>query len=237
MFVWLIGVTSGQLDLLSLKALTIISNCRFCFYASSLISSSLLRLCSNAICVRPTLRDSIEDIIYMILCSKGLVAKLYSGSPFFYSGVNETSFYLNMLNIKYSVLPSVNVIDTALSYLGYEFTSIWNKSVIITRLSKKNVINSKLFSLESICNLKPLLILYLSVRLIPYFAALAAYNYGLDCPVICVFKSSWGSEAFMLSSVRWLQRDISCSRYTRAVLIIVGRALMSCKHFSSKLTR
>ncbi|ATY93508.1 Cobalt-precorrin-4 C(11)-methyltransferase [Candidatus Hodgkinia cicadicola] len=236
MFVWLIGITSGQLDLLSLKALTIISSCKFCFYAGSLININLLRLCSNAICVRSILRDSIEDIIYMFLCSKGLVVKLYSGSPFFYSGINETSFYLNMLNIKYSILPGVSVIDTAFSYLGYEFTSVWSRSVIITKLNKKSVTNSKLFSLESICSFKPIIVLYLSVRLIPYFCKVATYNYSLDCPVVCIFKSSWGSEIFMLSSLRWLQQDIVCSRSVRMILLIVGKALLSCRCFSNKLT-
>ncbi|XXM90193.1 SAM-dependent methyltransferase [Candidatus Hodgkinia cicadicola] len=235
MFVWLVGVCSGQLDLMSVKALTLINNCRFCFYAGTLISASLIRLCFNAVCVRSILKDSVEDVIYMILCSSGLVVKLYSGSPFVYSGVSETSYYLSVLGVKWAVLPSVGVIDTALSYLGYEFTSVWGKSVVITKLSKKSLVNNKLFSLENICDVKPLLVVYLSVRLVPFFCKLATYCYGRDCPVVCVFKSGWDAEVFLLSSLRWLERDISCSNVVRMVLLIVGKALLLCVCSGSKL--
>ncbi len=200
--VWVIGVNSGQLDLISLKALTLINSCAFCFYVGSLISSSLLRLCSNAICVRSVLRSSLEDTVYMILCSRGLVIRLHSGSAFVYSGVNETSFYLSLLGLRCAVLPSVGVVDTALAYLGCELTSVWSKSVVVTRLNKRSLVNSKLFSLEHICSSKPLLVLYLSVRLIPFFCELATYAYCSDCPVVCVFKSSWHAEAFLLSNLR-----------------------------------
>ncbi|XXM93390.1 MAG: SAM-dependent methyltransferase [Candidatus Hodgkinia cicadicola] len=231
------GVNSGQLDLISLKALTLISNCRFCFYAGSIIGTDVLRLCANAVCARCVLKDSIEDVVYMLLCSRGLVVKLYSGSPFVYSGINETSFYLNALGLKCVVLPSVSVIDTALSYFGYEFTSAWNSSVVITKLNKRSLTNNKLFCLESVCGFKPLLILYLSARLIPFLCKLAVYTYGLDCPVVCIFKSSWSAEMFLLSNLRWFQQDIKRACAIRMALVIMGKALTSCKHSANKLTR
>ncbi|AUG34061.1 Cobalt-precorrin-4 C(11)-methyltransferase [Candidatus Hodgkinia cicadicola] len=235
--VWIIGINSGQLDLISLKALTLISNCKFCFYVGSLINISVLKLCSNAVCVRSVLKDSVEEVVYMMLCSEGLTVRLHSGSPFVYSGVNETSFYLSLIGLRCVVLPSVSVIDTALAYFGCEFTSVWSKSVVITRLSKKSLVGNKLFGLESICSFKPLLVLYLSVRLIPFFCKLAVYAYCLDCPVVCVFKSSWHAEAFLLSNLRWLQQDVRRSCAARMVLVIVGKALLSCAYSVNKLTR
>ncbi|XXN13676.1 MAG: SAM-dependent methyltransferase [Candidatus Hodgkinia cicadicola] len=234
--VWIIGVNSGQLDLISLKALTLISNCRFCFYVGSLINTSLLKLCSNAVCVRSVLKDSVEEIVYMMLCSEGLTVRLHSGSPFVYSSANETSFYLSLIGLRCVVLPSVSVIDTALAYLGCEFTSVWSKSVVITRLSKRSLVGNKLFSLENVCSFKPLLVLYLSVRLIPFFCKLAAFTYCPNCPVVCVFKSSWHAEAFLLSNLRWFQRDLRRSCAIRMVLIIVGKALLSCAHSVNKIT-
>lgn len=235
--VWIIGVTSGQLDLISLKAFTLISNCKFCFYVGSLINTSLLKLCSNAVCVRSVLEDSAEEVVYTMLCSEGLTVRLQSGSPFVYSSVNETSFYLGLIGLRCVVVPSVSVIDTALAYFGREFTSVWNKSVVITRLSKKSLVGSKLLSLENVCSFKPLLVLYLSVRLIPFFCKLAVYAYCIDCPVVCVFKSSWHTEAFLLSNLRWLQQDVKRARAIRMALIIVGKALLACRHSDSKLTR
>ncbi|AHL31074.1 MAG: Cobalt-precorrin-4 C(11)-methyltransferase [Candidatus Hodgkinia cicadicola] len=235
--VWIVGASSGQLDLISLKALTLISNCKFCFYVGSLINASLLKLCSSAVCVRSVLEDSVEEVVYMMLCSEGLTVRLQSGSPFVYSGANEAGFYSSLVGLRCVVLPSVGVIDTALAYFGCEFTSVWNKSVVITRLSKKSLVVSKLLSLENVCSFKPLLVLYLSVRLIPFFCKLAAYAYCVDCPVVCVFKSSWHAEAFLLSNLCWLQQDVKRSRAIRMVLIIVGKALLACAHSASKLTR
>ncbi|XXM93690.1 hypothetical protein AAHH87_00300 [Candidatus Hodgkinia cicadicola] len=127
--------------------------------------------------------------------------------------------------------------DTALCYLGFECFSAWNRCVVITRLSKKSITNSKLFGLESLSSFKPLLALYLSVRLVSFFCKLSASAYGLDCPVLCVFKSSWAQEAFLLSSLRWLRSDIRRTLAQRIVLLIVGKALMNCTPIVNRLTR
>ncbi|MFP3039652.1 MAG: SAM-dependent methyltransferase, partial [Candidatus Hodgkinia cicadicola] len=128
--IWLVGVPSGSLDLISLKSMLLIRSCKFCFYTSSLLSSNILRQCTSAVLVKSVLHDSLESILYMILCAKGTIVKLCSGSLFLYSGVREASFYLKMLSLPFSVVPSVGVLDVAFSYLGYELVSAWNKTIL-----------------------------------------------------------------------------------------------------------
>ncbi|MFP3039080.1 MAG: SAM-dependent methyltransferase, partial [Candidatus Hodgkinia cicadicola] len=106
--VWLIGVPSGRLDLLSLRALTLIRNCKSCFYSSSLISEEVLTLCTSAVLVKDVLNDSIEDVSYMMLTSVktgGITVKLYSGSLFVYSGMQELTFRLNCIGIPFEIVP------------------------------------------------------------------------------------------------------------------------------------
>ncbi len=50
--------------------------------------------------------------------------RLCSGSPFVYSGGSEFNFYLSVLGIKNTSLPSVGALDTALCYLGFECSSV-----------------------------------------------------------------------------------------------------------------
>lgn len=83
----------------------------------------MLRQCASAVLVKNVLHDSLDNILYMMLCAKGIIVNLCSDSLFLHSGLRETSFYLKMLSLPFSVVPSVGVLDVAFSYLGYEFVS------------------------------------------------------------------------------------------------------------------
>ncbi len=109
---WFVGLPSGSLDLISIKALTLIKNCRFCICPSSLVNNRLLSYCNKTIWLQNNLKCRIENMIYFILCNKGFVVKLHSGGLFGYSGINEIAFYLNILGAPFATLPSVGVLDT-----------------------------------------------------------------------------------------------------------------------------
>ncbi len=126
----------------------------------------------------------------MMLCAKGTIVKLCSGSLFLYSGMHEIAFYLKALGLPFSVVPSVGVLDVAFAYLGYEFVSAWNKTVLITRLVKRDKTSSKLICSQAVSWLMPLTVIYLSVRLVFSVSEIFAHAYKASCPVVCVYKAS-----------------------------------------------
>ncbi len=120
---WLVGVPSGKLDLLSVKAVSLLASCELCLYSGSLIDERVLRCCRRALVVRSALSDRLEDTLYALLCSNSMTVKLVSGSLFAYSGIRELSFYLKALKLAFSIVPSVGALDVAFAYLGCEFLS------------------------------------------------------------------------------------------------------------------
>ncbi|MFP3040149.1 MAG: SAM-dependent methyltransferase [Candidatus Hodgkinia cicadicola] len=236
--VWLIGVPSGRLDLLSLKALTLIKNCKHCFYSSSLISEDVLSLCSSAVLVKDVLNDSIEDILYMLLTSVksgGITVKLYSGSLFVYSGMQELTFHLRSIGISFEVVPSVGTLEVAFAHLGCEFFTPWNESVVITKVTKRSMNNRKLTCLESLSNSSPMLVLYLSIRLASYVTSILTAGYGKFCPVLCVYKAAWNEETYLLTKLSTLSADVKALSTTRSVVIAVGRSLLNFRMHQSSL--
>ncbi len=129
-------------------------------------------------------------MIYFILCNKGLVIKLYSGGLFDYSGINEIAFYLNILGVPFATLPSVGILDTAFSYLGLGFDLLVNRNIIITRITKRSLINSKFICEQTLAESQPIIVAYLSIRLVPYLCKILSWTFGKYCPILCVYKSS-----------------------------------------------
>ncbi|MGP1925307.1 MAG: SAM-dependent methyltransferase, partial [Candidatus Hodgkinia cicadicola] len=228
--VWLIGVPSGRLDLLSLKALTLIRNCKSCFYSSSLISEEVLSLCTSAELVKDVLNDSIEDVLYMLLTSVqsgGITVKLYSGSLFVYSGLQELTFHLNSIGIPFEIVPSVGTLEVAFSQFGCEFFTPWNRSVVVTKVTKRPLDNRKLLCLETLSSVTPVLVLYLSVRLASYVATVLSSEYGKFCPVLCIYRATWNEETYLLTKLSSLSSDVRALSTTRTVVMIIGRSLLN----------
>ncbi|MGP1922002.1 MAG: SAM-dependent methyltransferase [Candidatus Hodgkinia cicadicola] len=238
--VWLIGVPAGRLDLLSLKALTLIRNCKACFYSSSLITEDILSLCSSAELVKDVLNDSIEDVLYMLLTSVksgGITIKLYSGSLFVYSGLQELTIHLNSIGIPFEVVPSVGALEVAFAQLGCEFFTPWNRSIVVTKVTKRSTDNRKLLCLETLSRAAPALVLYLSIRLATYVATVLASEYGKLCPVVCVYRATWNEETYLLTNLSRLSADVRALSITRTAVVIIGRSLLSFRVFRTTLWR
>ncbi|MGP1918167.1 MAG: SAM-dependent methyltransferase [Candidatus Hodgkinia cicadicola] len=238
--VWFIGVPSGRLDLLSLKALTLIKNCKSCFYSSSLISSDVLSLCASAGLVKDVLNDSIEDVLYMLLTSVesgGITVKLYSGSLFVYSGLQELTFQLNFVGIPFEVVPSVGTLEVAFAQLGCEFFTPWSRTLVVTKVTKRSTDCRKLTCLETLSRAVPMLVLYLSVRLSAYVASVLTGEYGKFCPVLCVYRATWNEETYLLTKLSSLSADVRALSTQRTVVMIIGRSLLNFRTYRSTVGR
>ncbi len=234
--VWFAGIPSGSLDLISVKTLTLIRNCKLCICANSLLNNKMLGYCGKVLLLKNNYKCQIEQIIYLILCCKGLVIKLHSGCVFGYSGFNEIIFYLNILGISFAVIPSIGVIDTVFSYLGWEFDSVINKSIIIVRLTKQTLVDGKLVCGRGLLEIHPILVAYLTTRLVPYVVKLLSQIFGNFCPIICVCKSSWRMETYLLTNISHLINDIKRLSMLRMTLVIVGRSILISRKMKCKLT-
>ncbi|MFP3018957.1 MAG: SAM-dependent methyltransferase [Candidatus Hodgkinia cicadicola] len=238
--VWLVGVPSGRLDLLSLKALALIKNCKYCFYSSSLISEDVLALCVSAVLVKDVLNDSTEDVSYMLMTSVksgGLTVKLYSGSLSIYSGMQELTFHLNTCGIPFEIVPSVGALEVVFAQLGCELLTPWGKSLVITKVTKRSMDCRKLLCLETLSLAVPTLVLYLSIRLAPYVATALTGGYGSRCPVLCVYRATWNEETYLLTKLSSLSADVRALSPQRTVVVIIGRSLLNFRTFRSSVGR
>ncbi|PIM95334.1 Cobalt-precorrin-4 C(11)-methyltransferase [Candidatus Hodgkinia cicadicola] len=234
---WFIGLPSGGLDLISIKALTLIKNCKLCICSSSLINRKLLSYCDETIWIQNNLNYQIERIIYFVLCSKGIVVKLHSGSMLGYSGINELAFYLNILGVPFTILPSVGAMDTAFSYLGWEPDYSINKGIIITRITKTSIVNNKFLCKRTLMESNPIVVIYLASRLIQYVCDALYQAFGKYCSVVCVFKSNWHSEVYLLTNLYHLHGDLKRASILRLNMIIANNTLLTSRYSLCKLNK
>ncbi len=233
--VWFIGLSSGGLDLISIKVLTLIKNCKLCICPGSLIDRKLLSYCDETIWIQNNLKYQTERIIYFILCSKGINVKLHSGSMFGYSGTSEVAFYLNILGITFKVIPSIGALDTAFSYLGWEPALLINRGIYITRITRKSVISNKLLCKRTLVEAGSIVAIYLASRTIHYVCDILYQAFGKGCLVVCVFKSNWHSEIYLLTNIYQLHNDLKRASILRMSMIIIGRSLLPTWHPTYKL--
>ncbi len=235
--VWFIGLPSGGLDLISIKGLNLIKNCKLCICPRSLINRKLLSCCDKTIWIQNNLKYQTERMIYFMLCSKGITVKFYSGNMFDYSGTSEIAFYLNILGITFTILPSVGVFDTVFSYLGWEPDPLINRGIYITRIIRGSIISNKLLCKRTLIEAGSIVAIYLASRTIHYVCDVLYQAFGRNCPIVCVFKSDWHPEVYLLTNLYQLHNDLKRVSILRMGMIIVGRSLLSSRYSVCKLAK
>ncbi len=229
MTVWFIGAGPGDPDLLTIRGRDVIARCPVCLYAGSLVPEAVVAHAPDGALVLDTAPMTLGEIIgYMeqAYAAGQDVARVHSGDPSLYGAIGEQIRRLDALGIDFQIVPGVPAYAAAAALLKRELTlPDVAQTVILTRTAMKASAMPNSEDLDTLGRSGATLAIHLSVRNLKHVCETLTPHYGVDCPVVVVFRASWPDEQVIEGTLADIRNKVRDAKITRTALILVGRVL------------
>ena len=229
MTVHFVGAGPGAADLITLRGQRLLSECRVCLYAGSLVPDELLAHCPPDASLVDTAELNLDQITETIVGANADghdVVRLCSGDPAVFSAIAEQARRLDRLGIAYDVTPGVPAFAAAAAALRRELTvPEVGQTVVLTRIAQRASAMPPGEQLASLGATGATLVLHLAVQRIDQIVAELEPNYGPDCPVAVVASASQPDELMLRGTLGDIAAQVHAAGITRTAVIIVGRVL------------
>jgi precorrin-4/cobalt-precorrin-4 C11-methyltransferase len=228
LIVHFVGAGPGDPELLTLKAARLLSACRVCVYAGSLVSPGVLALIPDTAERHDSARMSHDEVVavYRDARRRGIdVIRLHSGDPSIYGATREQMNALDALDIPYDVCPGVSSFQAAAASLCTELTAPEiSQTIVLTRTAGRTPLPEEQ-ELARIARTHATLCIFLSVAKIREVAKTLSGHYGADCPAAVVYRASWPDERIIRGTLADIAAKTESEGIGSTALIVVGRAL------------
>jgi precorrin-4/cobalt-precorrin-4 C11-methyltransferase len=224
-----IGAGPGAADLITVRGLRLIGECRVCLYAGSLVPPEVVAAVPVGARVIDTAPLTLDQIVAEMAAANeaGLdVARVHSGDPSLYGAIAEQMRRLNALGIPYDVTPGVPTFAAAAAALGCELTlPEIAQTVILTRTSTRSSSMPPGEELDRLAASGATLAIHLSIANLARVVRTLTPHYGADCPTAVAYRVSWPEELLLRGTLATIREAAKAAGLTRTALILVGPAL------------
>ena len=228
MKVFFVGAGPGDPELLTVKAARLLTNCRICIYAGSLVSPGVMDLVSGNSERYDSAAMSLEEIIRVCRDAKERnidVVRLHSGDPSIYGAIREQMNELDRLGILYEIVPGVSAFQAAAAALRAELTAPEvAQTIILTRTGGRTPMPAEQ-ELENLARSQATLCIFLSGHKIEEVVGALTASYGGDCPCAVVYHASWPDQKIIEGVLKDIAGKVRVTDIGQTSVIIVGRAL------------
>jgi len=226
--VYFVGAGPGDPELLTVKAQRLLSGCRMCIYAGSLVNPAVL----NLIPVDAEKHDSaeldLEEIVSLFRSARDRdidVIRLHSGDPSIFGAIREQMNELDKLDISYEVVPGVSSFQAAAAALQAELTAPEvSQTIILTRAEGRTPVPQEQ-NLSVLAATHSTLCIFLSAHKLGEIAATLRPYYGENCPVALVYRASWPDELVVRGTLADIAEKVAPLALRKTAMIVVGRTL------------
>ncbi len=229
MTVYVIGAGPGAADLITVRGAEILTRCRTCLYAGSLVPAELLERCPDGATLIDTARMPLAEIIDHIVAADAAghdVARLHSGDPSLYSAMTEQRRELAARGIRVEVVPGVPAFAAAAATLGTELTVPGvGQSLLITRVSTLSTDMPDGEQLARLAQTGVTMALHLAAHRAEEIVDALTPHYGPDCPTATVAFASRANEQILRCPLGELPAALAGAGIRRTAVIFVGRVL------------
>jgi len=228
MKVYFVGAGPGDPELLTLKAARLLSGCRICIYAGSLVSPAVMERVNRDARLHDSAGMTLEEIL--AVCRKARedrtdVVRLHSGDPSIYGAIREQMNGLDKAGIPYEVVPGVSSFQAAAAVLNAELTAPEvAQTIILTRTSGRTPLPEEQ-ELSRLAATQATLCIFLSGHKIADVMRTLEGAYGHDCPAAVVYHASWPDQQIVTGTLADIAVRAEAAGFGRTSLILVGRAL------------
>ena len=229
MTVYFIGAGPGDPDLITVKGQKLIAQCPVCIYAGSLVPEDVITSAPEDALVMDSASMNLEEIMEIITKAHNEgkdIARVHSGDPSIYGAIAEQIERLKNLDIPFEIVPGVPAFAAAAAAFGQELTiPKISQTLSLTRTSMKSTDMPEDEDLAILGASKATLIIHLSVRNSLAIQRKLIPHYGEDCPVIIAYRIGWTDQQIIRTNLQSLRDEIRAYKFTRTVLIFVGKSL------------
>ncbi len=223
--VYFIGAGPGDPDLLTKKAVDVLSRAEVVVWAGSLINPEVLKFAPATAAVYDSAGLTLEEIAGIMegaVRQGKTVARLHSGDPSLYGAVGEQMALLEQKGIPYEVIPGVSSFLAAAALLKREYTVPGvTQTVIITRLEGRTPVPAK-EKLAALARHRASMCIFLSVHMIEEVVAQLLEGYPPATPAAVVEKASWPDSRVVLGTLENIASLAAAEKIEKTALILVG---------------
>ena len=223
-----VGAGPGDPELLTVKAMRLLQNCRFCVYAGSLVSLRVLELLPASAEKYDSAAMNLDEItdVYRRAHAAGVdVIRLHTGDPSIYGAIGEQMDALDRLGIEYEITPGVSSFQAAAAALKTELTAPEiSQTIILSRAAGRTPV-PEYQRIERLAETRATLCLFLSIGQMESLANELARHYGGDCPIAVVFHASWPDEIVIRGTLNDIAAKVRERNIEKTAMIVVGQAL------------
>jgi len=224
-----VGAGPGAPDLITLRALRLLQECRVCLYAGALVPDEVIAHCPPGATLVNTAELTLDEITAELVAADaaGLdVVRLCSGDPSIFSAVAEQARRLREAGIEYDIVPGVPAFAAAAAALKQELTvPMVGQTVVLTRIAAQATPMPPGEELASLGASGATLVLHLAVQRIDDVVADLVPHYGSTCPVAVVAFASREDELVLRGTLAEIAGIVREAGVKRTAVIIVGRVL------------
>ncbi|MDQ7783409.1 MAG: precorrin-4 C(11)-methyltransferase [Desulfomonilaceae bacterium] len=228
MKVYFVGAGPGDPDLMTVKGLKLLENCRICIYAGSLVSPGVTALLPADAEKHDSAGLDLDQIVEIFRNARERdidVVRLHSGDPSIYGAIREQMRELRRLAIDYEVIPGVSSFQASAAALRTELTAPEiSQTIILTRTSGRTPM-PELQELEALARTRSTLCIFLSIHKMKDVALRLAQYYGSTCPAAVVYRASWPDQRIFRGTLADIADKTAASGIKKTAMIIVGEAL------------
>jgi precorrin-4/cobalt-precorrin-4 C11-methyltransferase len=234
-----IGAGPGDPELITVRAKRLIETCPVVLYAGSLVPQEVVALANPDARVIDTAPLHLDQIIAEMEIARDAgkdVARVHSGDPSIYGAIAEQMRRLDALGIAYDVTPGVPAFAAAAAMLKSELTlPEVSQTIILTRTDGEASPMPDGESLAELGRARATMAVHLSVRNIHKVVADLTPHYGVDCPVVVVYRVGWPDQHTIRGTLADIKAKVKETKITRTALILVGRVFENSDFADSRL--
>jgi precorrin-4/cobalt-precorrin-4 C11-methyltransferase len=224
-----VGAGPGAADLITVRAQRLLSQCRVCLYAGSLVPAEVLAHCPPEATLIDTAELDLDQITAAMAEADAAdqdVVRLCSGDPAIFSAVAEQARRLDRLGIAYDITPGVPAFAAAAAALRRELTvPEVGQTVVLTRIAQRASAMPPGEQLAALGATGATLVLHLAVQRIEQVVAELEPRYGLSCPTAVVAYASQPGEVLLRGTLGDIAAQVHAAGIKRTAVIIVGKVL------------
>lgn len=229
MTVHIVGAGPGAADLLTVRAVELLSQADICLYAGTYLDAAVLVHCRDDARLVDTQDLDLDQITSVMVDAHrdGLdIVRLSSGDPSIYSALHEQTRRLDDAGVPWDVTPGVPAYAAAAALVGAELTvPELVQSVVLTRTRARSTTMPDGEALGAFARTGATLVLHLAIIRIRELADELVDQYGASCPVIVVANASQPSELVLRGTLIDIADQVESAGLRQAAVILVGQAL------------
>lgn len=239
MNVFFVGSGPGDIELLTVKANSLIKKADILIYPGSLINKEILKLSKKDTLLIDSAILNLKEIIEIIISGvkdKKIVVRLASGEPSIYGAILEQMLELDKINIPYEIVPGISSIFAAAAKLKIELTAPEVSQTIILTRAEGRTKKPAGEEIEKISSIKGTHCYFLSIdKIKTILDAYISNGWDINTPVAVVYNVTNKGEQIIRGSFKNITSEVEKRNIKNKALIIIGEVLKRRLQYYSKL--